>query len=183
MPRKWLAAISSVVALSVALPNPAAAKIRAVVVQWGEVDVLKSDKALGPEYQEHSLSHGREATLSKYVNHDDHIPAQLCRGFGFEAWLVGESNDMMPSRILLRVSHPLQTRPDGATSAQDTLTVPVRSGSAGSSYTFDEPWEVQPGDWTFDLVLDSEVLASKTFVVTAPEPGTTAPSCPGRAVS
>ncbi len=182
MPMNWLAAVSSVAALSAAMPSSAAARVHAVVVQWGEVAVVESDKVLGPEYQEHSLSRGREVSWSKYLNHDDHVLAQLCRGFGFEAWLAGESNEV-PSRVLLRVSHPLQTRPDGATSVQDTLMVPVRSGSVGSSYTFDEPWEVQPGDWTFDVVLNGEVLASKTFVLTAPEPGAPAPDCPGRAVS
>ncbi len=180
---RWLAAVSSLVVVSAVMPSPAAAKIRSVVVQWGEVAVVASDKVLGPEYQEHSLSRGHEVAWSKYVNHDDHVPAQLCRGFGFEAWLAGGVADEMPSRVLLRVSHPLQTRPDGATSTQDTLLVPVTNGSVGSSYTFDEPWEVQAGEWTFDVVLDGEVIASKTFVLAAPKPGTPAPECPGRAVS
>ena len=183
MPTRWLAAVSSLVVVSAAMPNPAAAKIRAIVVQWGEVAVLESDKTLGPEYQEHSLSPGREVTWSKYINHNDHVPAQLCRGFGFEAWLVGGVADAMPSRVLLRVSHPLQTRPDGATSTQDTLLVPVRNGSVGSSYTFDEPWEVQAGEWTFDVVLDGDVLASKAFMLAPPQPGTPVPECPGRPVS
>ncbi len=180
----WLACISSVMALSAAMPSTAAnAKVRAVVVQWGEVEVVESDKVLGSEYQEHSLSHGREVTFGKYISNSDHVLAQLCRSFGFEAWLAGGAGDTLPNRILMRVSHPMQTRPDGATSTQDTLMLPVRGRVVGSSYTFDDAWEIQPGDWTFDLVLEGEVVASKTFVLTAPEPGSPGPDCPGRAVS
>ncbi len=184
MPMRWLAVTGVAMALSATAAGTAAnAKIRAVIVQWGESEVVESDKPLGPEYQEHSLSPGRETIASRYVNHSDHVPAQLCRGFGFEAWLAGEVGDMIPKRILMRVNHPLQTRPDGATSMQDTLMMPVQGRATGASYTFDSPWEVQPGDWTFELVLGGEVIASKTFVVTLPEPGSPALHCPGGAIS
>ena len=179
-----LAATGIAAALAVAMAGTAAsAKIRAVIVQWGEAEVVESDKPLGPEYQEHSLGAGRETAASRWVNHSDHVPAQLCRSFGFEAWLAGEAGDTVPERILMRVNHPLLTRPDGATSTQDTLMMPVQKGATGTLWTFDNVWEVQPGDWTFELLLDGQVVASKTFVVTPPEAGSLAAHCPGSAVS
>ena len=61
--------------------------------------------------------------------------------------------------------------------------LPVENGVAETSFGFDDPWEVKPGDWTFDLLLDGEVAASKTFVLIEPGPSVHAPACPGRAVS
>ena len=83
----------------------------------------------------------------------------------------------------MRVTHPLLTRPDGQAGTQDTLMLPVMNGVIRMSFGFDEPWEAQPGEWRFDLVRDGELLASKTFMVTLPAPGTAPPACPGRGVS
>ena len=162
---------------------PARAKIQAVIVKWGEIEVGDEAGPLGPEYQEHALSRGHEVSSTRFINQDDHIPAQLCRSFGFEAWLARGQGDVLPDRILVQVDHPVLTRPDGQKGAQDTLMLPVVGGVTGTSFGFDDPWEVQPGDWTFNLILDGEVIASKTFVLTKPEPGTPTPACPGRGVS
>ena len=170
-------------ALSSLCPAPAQAKLRAVIVRWGEVEVGDPAGPLGPEYQEHSLNQGHQVTSSRFINNDDHIPAQLCRSFGLVAWLAGGPGDVLPDRIQLRVHHPVLTRPDGASRDEDALMLPVETGATETSFGFDDPWEVQPGDWTFDLMLDGEVAASKTFVLTKPAPGEHAPACPGRAVS
>ena len=162
---------------------PARARVRAVVVQWGEIEVGEPAGPLGPEYDEHSLSRGQAVASSRYVNHEDHVAAQLCRAFGFQAWLTHGPGEALPDRILLRVNHPILTRPDGATGSQDTMMLPVVNGATGTSFGFDEPWEAVPGEWTFELVLGGDVIASKTFVVTRPQPGDPAPTCPGRAVS
>ena len=159
------------------------AKLRAVIVRWGEVEVGDAAGPLGPEYQEHSLNQGHHVTSSRFVNNDDHIPAQLCRSFGLVAWLAGGPEDSLPGRIQLRVHHPVLTRPDGVSSNEDTLMLPVENGATETSFGFDDPWEVRPGDWTFDLLLDGEVAASKTFVITRPTPGQHAPACPGQSVS
>ena len=173
----------AVLGLALLLPLAAQAKIHAVIVRWGEIQVGEAAGPLGPEYQEHALSQGHQVTSTEFINHDDHIPAQLCRSFGLEAWLAGGPGDTLPSRILMQVHHPVLTRPDGVSSAEDTLMLPVDNGAVETSFGFDDRWEVQPGDWTFDLVLDNEVIASKTFVLTPPAPGTAAPPCPARAVS
>lgn len=171
----WLALAS--------VPHPAQAKLRAVIVEWGEVEVGDPAGPLGPEYQEHSLGQGHEVGYSRFINHDDHVPAQLCRSFGFVAWLAGSSVDEIPARILMRSTHPMLTRPDGVSSNQDTLMLRVSDGVVRTAYGFDDPWEAVPGNWTFELISDGEVLASKTFVATQPTPETHAPICPGRGVS
>ncbi len=186
MPRARHAA-SAVLATMVwaaASAAPAQARIQAVIVQWGEMEVGEPQGLLGPEYQEHALGQGHEVAFERFINHDDHIPAQLCRSFGFRAWLAGGPGDVLPDRILVRVSHPTITRPDGVSGTVDTLMLPVTPAGTGTSFGFDDPWEVQPGDWTFDLVLDGAVIASKTFVATVPTAMTPRPPiCPGQGVS
>ncbi len=175
-------ALALVVALAIS-PAAALAKVQGVIVRWGEVEVGDLAGPLGPDYQEHSLGEGHEVTSTRFLNHDDHIPAQLCRNFGFQAWLAGGPGDVMPDRILMRVHHPLLTRPDGVSGSEDTLMLPVMNGMTETSFGLDDPWEAQPGDWTFDLVLDGAVIASHTFVLTKPTPDTPLPECPGRSVS
>ena len=174
---------AAVMLLAMLAAKPVKAKVQAVIVQWGEMEVGEPAGPLGPEYQEHSLGAGHEVTFERFINQNDHIPAQLCRSFGFRAWLAGGPGDVLPDRVLVRVDHPTITRPDGVSSAQDTLMLPVTADGVGTSFGFDDPWEVRPGNWTFDLVLDGAVIASKTFVVTEPAPDAPKPSCPGRAVS
>ena len=163
-------------------PGAASAKVRAVIVDWGEIEAVTGG-LLGPDYQERSLGEGRRLLSSRYVNHDTDLAAQLCRRFGITAWLAPGDGDAMPRRIDMRLTHPLLTRPDGVSSAEDTLSVPVTAGAIGDAWTFDEPYEVQPGPWTFDLMIGGEVVASKTFILREPLPGDRRPLCPGRAVS
>ncbi len=163
-------------------PGAAWAKVQAVIVEWGEIQAVSGEK-LGPDYQEQSLGEGRKLLASRYVNHRTEIAAQLCRRFGVTAWLAVGEAEAMPSRIIVRLHHPLLTRPDGVSSTSDSISLPVVAGAIGDAWTFDEPYEVQAGDWTFDLMLGGAVIASKTFTLTAPSPGDPPPDCPGRAVS
>jgi hypothetical protein len=166
-----------------AVPVAAAAKVRVIIVEWGEMEVQRSDSPLGPEFEEHSLGPGYQSAESHFINHDDSVPAELCRSFGFRAWVAAGPDEALPKRVLLDLHHPVMTRPDGASATETTLSLPVRLGEIGSAYTLDEPWEAVPGTWTFDLVLDGEVVASKTMELTPPEPGQAAKPCPGRAIS
>ncbi len=148
----------------------AQAKVKAVIVEWGEIEAA-TGSPLGQEYQEHSLGHGRELLSTRFINHDTTIPAQLCRRFGFRAWLTRAPGDVLPSRILLRLRHPVLTRSDGVTGSEDTLMVPVNSGAVGDAFTFDEPYEMQPGEWIFDLLVGDEVAATQRFTIVPREPG------------
>jgi hypothetical protein len=174
-----LSAAVSICALAVA---PAQAKSRALIVQWGEVDGVQG-APLGPEYKERSLGQGYTLEGLRFINHADEIPAQLCRRFGFDAWFTREPGEPAPEQVTILVRHPLLTRPDGATSAEDSLTVPVRHGHAGSAFTFDNPWEAQPGTWTFEIVSEGEVIGSKSFTVVPPAPGSPASVCVGAPVA
>ena len=160
----------------------AEAKVGAVIVAWGEIEAA-TGRPLGPDYQERSLGQGRELSDARYVNHETQIPAQLCRRFGITAWLTLGPGDAAPERILLRLRHPELIRPDGVSGSEDDLLVPVNRGSIMDAFTFDEPYEVQPGDWTFELLSGTDVLAAHTFTVVPPAPGSPRTVCPEPAVS
>ena len=162
--------------------GPAQAKVGAVIVAWGEIDA-STGGPLGPDYQERSLGQGRELHDARYINHDTQIPAQLCRRFGITAWLTFGPGDAMPERILLRLRHPELTRPDGVSASEDDLMVPVNRGSIMDAFTFDEPYEAQPGPWTFELLSGADVLAAQTFTIVTPPPGSPRTICPSPAVS
>ena len=169
-------------ATALAVPTVARAKVLATIIEWGEIEAT-TGPPLGPEYQEHGLGPGRELTASHYVNHDTTIPAQLCRGFGIHAIVTAGPNDTLPARILMRLRHPKLTRPDGASSEEDTLLVPLNSGIIGDAFTFDQPYEAQPGTWTFELVIGGDVIASQAFTIVPRDPGTPASLCASPPVS
>ena len=74
---------AAVMLLAMLAATPVKAKVQAVIVQWGEMEVGEPAGPLGPEYQEHSLGAGHEVTFERFINQNDHIPAQLCRRFRF----------------------------------------------------------------------------------------------------
>ncbi len=169
-------------AAALLLPGAASAKVQAVIVAWGEVDAVPG-KPLGEAYQQHSLGVGHQLLAARYVNHESELAAQLCRRFGITAWLAPGAGDAMPDRVLARLRHPTLTRPDGISSAEDSLSLLVADGKVGDAWSFEEPYEVQAGQWVFELLLGGEVLASKAFTLRPPGPGDVAPPCPDRPVS
>ena len=67
-------------------------------------------------------------------------------------------------------THPRLTRPDQISSSEDRLPTPVLDDTAYAGWTFDQPSEQQPGEWTFAFIHAGRVLASKTFTITPPMP-------------
>ncbi len=155
---------------------------QAEIVEWGEI-AAATGGPLGQEYREHSLRHGRELLSTRFTNHDTTIPAQLCRRFGFRAWLTRAPRDVLPSRVLLRLRHPVLTRSDGVAGSEDTLIIPVNRGAAGDAFTFDEPYEMQPDEWMFDLFVGNEAAVSQRFTIVTREPGRPAGICAAPSMS
>ena len=158
--------------------GPVQAKVTAVIVQWGEVSATE-DGTAPPELQGHGLSPSGQISNMRFLSRDDHITAQLCRGLGFEAWLAAGPGETLPERAEVRFRHPTFTREDGATSDLDDGPTGIINGRASGAFTFDHTWELMPGSWRIELVLDDVVLAAKDFTVTLPPPGEAKPACDG----
>lgn len=88
------------------------------------------------------------------------VPAVLGTHFGVVRKLAhipaGENAELV-------ISHPLLTTPDGKRLAR--TVVPAVVASLSDAYRFDEPYEVVPGDWTFEYFYKGERLCRKVFHV------------------
>ena len=113
----------------------------------------------------------------KVVLPTDRIEARLCHRFGFTFRAVNVGPDEALA-VSVRSQHPAILRPDGTVSAGSTYPLsvtPDRNGLVG--FSFDEPWELVPGTWTFQVLLGDKVLAECVFHVVPPE--SAQPAVPG----
>ena len=147
------------------LPWSAQARVTAEIVEFGEMAV-ESGPARAPQPDESTLSEIAPLLTYKYVNHSDHIEAALCRSFGVSVRLMADPGEGLPRRLQARLHHPKLTRPDGASSTEDSLMTAASYGSSLDAFTFDVPWEMEAGEWEFGFYLDGQKLASKAFTVT-----------------
>lgn len=102
------------------------------------------------------------------------IEGTPCRQFGLEFRAVNLPPGVtMP--VMVQLTHPLWTRPDGQSGTTETNTSFVSSDRwTYVGYTLEEPWSLIPGPWTFTVSQGPRVLATTSFNV-AVEPGQTVP--------
>ena len=99
------------------------------------------------------------------------IEAQLCRRFGFmftmENLPPGGAVDLTVTSV-----HPPILHPSGRISTGVTYDMAVTSEQPGLvGFSFDDPWELVPGTWTFTVRLGDRTLAEQAYEVTAsPDP-------------
>ncbi len=167
-----LAAVLCLVSLQA---TPAWARIHGDVVDYGET-TAERERTTPQTRDDQSLVARTVVEGIRYVSHTSHLTAQLCSRFGVSVLLVPEAGDELPGQLIVVVTHPRITRPDQVSSIRDSFPTPVIEGSAYAGWTFDHPWELQPGDWTVEFTLEGQVVASKTFTVAVSSPGDAA--CP-----
>ena len=159
------AALCCLFALAAAVP--AQARVGAVAVQWGEV-AAEIVGPMSPEARLKALSPGQTVRDAHFTNRADQIEAKLCGRFGVAAWLTAGPGEALPREVQVRVLHPLTTRPDGASSTEDSFYTPVIQGEIGAFFSFESGWEMQPGAWTFEFRDGDSVLVAKSITITAP---------------
>ena len=168
MPR--LATMISAAVLLCGLAPAAQARVQVIIVRWGEVEVEQGDP-VPPAETGNYIGQSTYARAVHFLNWSDTVPAQRCRGFSVQAWLIAGPGESLPDHIELRMRHPRLTRPDGVSQTEHTAPVAVVGGETETSFTFDEPWEAQPGPWTMEFMIGGLPVASKTFTVTPVPPG------------
>ena len=147
------------------------------VVEFGEYTVQREVPLTELRLGSTGVTERVSSEGARLLRRTDRIEAAPCRRFGawFQVQPPGRAG-LLP--VTQRLTHPMMTRPDGATGtveADDTLLdgSPILSGF---SFTYD--WEMVPGTWTFALLSGGKVLAEKSFEVVAP-PGGIAPLAGG----
>lgn len=178
--RRWRRAAAGSIALCAAAA-PAAARPTAELLDWGRVDGVRG-AAPGPGEEGTGLAPALPMSHQSVVERTDAIEARLCRSFGMMLRILPGPGEREPEGVVVHVIHPLLTRPDGATSTEDAFASLVVFGHTYAGFTFDHGWEMRPGDWTFVVVADGAVVATKRFRVTLPPAGAPASDC-GAAVS
>ena len=186
----WLAS-----ALTCAIqPSSAHAAFSAFIVDWGEI---RADVAglLDPDRDDHSLTPTLSIREPEFTRRTDGIEARLCRQFGVWHLLKADTGTPLPRSLRVHVRYPRLTRPDGASSEEDSFltsvtprtpsnTPPgVEIGSTAAFFMFNYAWEMQPGAWNFEFRDGDALVASKTFTVTAPPDAPGWPECGPAAVS
>lgn len=99
------------------------------------------------------------------------IPARICISFGFEYVIRGAPIDAeIPIKMITKYPnqgvHNPETRE--TTYRNETLISRKIGRVHFRSYTLDNPWELVPGVWTFELWHKDRKLAEQSFVLIAP---------------
>ena len=160
-----------------AAPARAQAVPEARVVEYGEYVARRDLGVLPPDPDA-----GRTAPLvivdqPRFVERTDRIEARPCRGFGIR-FRLGPPDPAGTTRVTVRVTHPPMALPGGEVRETGTYPQQVGREPGFAGYSFDEPWEMVPGTWTYAVLSGDKVLVEQRFEVVLP-PGMTGPP-PGR---
>lgn len=107
----------------------------------------------------------------RIVRRTTRIEAQLCRRFGFMFTMDNLGPDGT-ANLSVTSAHPPILHPNGRISTGVTYDMAVDGSQPGLvGFSFDDPWELVPGTWTFTVRLGSRVLTEQSYEVTAsPDP-------------
>lgn len=138
------------------------------IVEFGAYTVLQEQGTTDPSFAPTGISPLTLVTDPAFVSHTDRIEAQLCRRFGILYRISESLSDPGMSGglpVQLRITHPLIVRPDGEQAKEETWNSMATDTPSIAGFAFREPWEMAPGAWTFEVLSEGRVLASKRFEV------------------
>ena len=146
--------------------EPAWARLRGEIVEFGETTSEPASPSAPPDTETFTpVIHVKNL---RFVSHADRLEAERCLGFGVRLRLTADRGDQPPERVTAIVHHPRITRPDQASATDESFSTEMDGDTAYIGFSFDEAWEMQPGEWTFAFAYGGELLASKTFVIAPP---------------
>jgi hypothetical protein len=98
----------------------------------------------------------------------DQIPASLGVHFGVEFLLTGPAL-AYELKIITRFPRPMANPATGVFRTSAIVGARVNPGAPSMfGYTFDQVWEMLPGEWTIQVFSGETLLLEKKFTVTAP---------------
>jgi hypothetical protein len=170
MRRSVLLAFSFVAALFPSLGCSQTPKVSAIeIVNSGMMAVEKTDaqrKAPG------TLTGSEKDTSGVHVAvkaQTDVIPAILGTSFGVIFKVVGEPEGA-PVKYTAKLIHPPITneRTNTTMTEETSERVATLGKPSNDGFTFENKWELVPGKWTFQYLVEGKVLAEKSFEVARP---------------
>ena len=101
----------------------------------------------------------------RIVRRTSRIEAQLCRRFGFMFTMDNLGPDESVD-LTVTSAHPPILLPNGRVSTGVTYQMAVEGTRPGLvGFSFDDPWELVPGTWTFTVRLGDRVLTEQAYEV------------------
>jgi hypothetical protein len=112
----------------------------------------------------------REVTNFKLVRQTETIVARQGVRFGIRYRLDGVPRDkVLKAKCITRFPAGGVTTPKGENVTADEFDCELEGGDANwRSYTFDEAWELVPGDWVMEFWYGGQKIGEKRFAVTLP---------------
>jgi hypothetical protein len=136
-----------------------------------QIEVAGAGEVFTRDVGEPKLLPGNLAPVSGVTSpvmiHPGHrIEGSYCHGFGFSFRPI----NLPPGRqvpIVVRVTHPLWTLPDGRSGTQESWDSVIDSPKwSYVGYSFDEAWSLVPGTWIFTVTTaDGRLLTEQSFQV------------------
>ena len=160
--------IAAALLITLLTSGPAWARLHGEIVEFGETTSEPESSSPPSPPDTETISPVIHVKNLRFVSHADRLVAERCLGFGVRLRLTSDSGEKLPQRIIVLVHHPRITRPDHASATDESYSTRVDVDLVYNGFSFDEAWEMQPGDWTFRFTYDGELLASKTFSIAAP---------------
>ena len=154
---------------------PVVASADQLVVQIGRVGEVVAPET-GPSEPPRAGNVAGTTPVSdpKFLHLGPDVDGTPCRQFGMEF----RATNLPPgaeTQVMVQLSHPLWTRPDGQTGTTETNISTVTSDRwTYVGYTLEEDWSMVRGEWTFTISQGPRVLATTSFNVSV-EPGQTVP--------
>jgi hypothetical protein len=156
-----IAAWAAILVIMPFRPGFAADPVTATVAHFG----LVKDKEIGTKEAPNSPS-GLSGIVADYVFLAETVDIDACPGtvFGVEHRLNRRVNEG-EEPLYLRYEYPRQTTPDGRVFTNHNMALDPGGTDVYVGFTFEYPWEMVSGDWTFRLMQGKRELAATTFKV------------------
>ena len=115
---------------------------------------------------------------ARVVRQTSRIEARLCGRFGV-AFMPEGLGVRGALDVTIQSRYPALVSPDGTSNDGVRYPWTFTAGQSGVfGFTFDHPWELVPGTWTFSVLSGGKVLAEQSFDVVVPaDPGRVAEGC------
>ena len=161
--------------LAVFVFAPAAASAEQLVVRIGRIGSVVAQESGPSEPPRPGNVAGTTPVFDpKFIQLGTEIEGTACRQFGMEFRAVNLPHGE-ESTVVVQLTHPLWSRPDGQTGTMETNSSVVSVDRwTYVGYTLEEAWSMVPGPWTFTVSQGPRVLATATFNVRI-EPGQQVP--------
>jgi hypothetical protein len=146
--------------------KPATAPVTLKIVGAGGVLTQHVGTEPAPKTLQGSVNEVPTYWTPEFTSPPDAVRAKLGTSMGMEVLVQGPEFLTVVS-LRTRVTHPPITDPhSGRTVTVDEWESPMNAGFPRfTGWAFEHEWELVPGTWKIEMVLDGRVAASQTFQV------------------